>query len=976
MEKENQNQNLKIMIQKKKKVLLIILLIIMLVILALCLWRINSGYEKKYGDMEAFLTAELDDADFPYLSNSSDEQLQEIAAIATTVLDKFAGTDADRESMIQSVKDAILDLGLEIGEADVTELAEWLVDLYLDNYETYHEFSQSDTSGNLNPSLDQIQSDLKSMAEYLEQLDASVTNNKTELEQLINQNGNYDDLKEYLENLTATVTELQENLSSVNSEQLANINNLLGSVYESIASTQNDILVQLANSEISNQEKYDFIQKSLSEMTSSVITEVEEVNDSVSNVLNSLLSDNDENTSSIIKNLQESQKTLTEFLEELGNTNVEQLAQMEENNISRYQAVVEQLNSMQNEIKNVLEEMQTESSEQNAELMNTLETVYEQIDATLSSMEQNNAARYQSLSDDLQKVYGGLSDILETIRQENLEQYNSLMEEIQNTKDSLTDVLEIIQSDLDSKVSELMANLNNIHSDISASQDDIKQFLTDMSSADAEDMDDIIARFTEITVKLGNISSSMDSAHEDIKVLIAELKEGADANQTELLETLNKMDASFSEQNNQNFQKLLQSLKDQSTNIENMFDGLNTSITNNQTELIDKVQNVATDLGDKVNNVTIGITGNQAEVLERLSQMETNTNDKLSALQSDVQSVFQRVSNGKSLLASALLTKNVVVDEDATFQEIHDAILAINQQIVIGVEQIPGKIEYEYHYHTGDSVNGGGCYTVEDVHQHTGSCYVTCTVVESGCRSEGNYNENGMMHCPKTITHSYCWNGETRWGEWVHPDDGNSHVNGDRRSTHLVTVCGKNAGQSYGWRTGCGLQDGQIIGAHIIYDKDAVSTLASFDYLDVMETKDYPPTPMPDNIYPGKTETEMETESGTEVETETTTEEGTETETEMETESGAESESEMESETGTESEVETKPETETESETGAKPETESEAETENSPEIGTETETEKDIESETESEVEVSPENEPDTGASEEVPETQMKEAA
>ena len=104
----------------------------------------------------------------------------------------------------------------------------------------------------------QIKSDLDEMAAYLEKLDESVTNNRTELENLtINRQGDPEALQEYLENLAGTVSELQGSISSLeqrytevtgsSSTQLANISTLLGSVYESIANTQNEILFDLAN---------------------------------------------------------------------------------------------------------------------------------------------------------------------------------------------------------------------------------------------------------------------------------------------------------------------------------------------------------------------------------------------------------------------------------------------------------------------------------------------------------------------------------------------------------------------------------------------------------------------------------------------------------------------------------------------------------------------------------------------------------
>ena len=91
--------------------------------------------------------------------------------------------------------------------------------------------------------------------------------------------------------------------------------------------------------------------------------------------------------------------------------------------------------------------------------------------------------------------------------------------------------------------------------------------------------------------------------------------------------------------------------------------------------------------------------------------------------------VFTFVSNGKKKVVSALLTKGVDLNEDATFAQIYEGILSIEQELLIGVEQIPGNITYDYHYHidgkgqyphtdTCAIADMGGCYGVPVYHYH------------------------------------------------------------------------------------------------------------------------------------------------------------------------------------------------------------------------------------------------------------------
>ena len=530
-----------------------------------------------------------------------------------------------------------------------------------------------------------------------------------------------------------------------------------------------------------------------------------------------------------------------------------------------------------------------------------------------NSVQNRISALYESAAQDMEQIDRHLERVREELKTADHDTKQKLEEMKQACSQHAQELLasvEAAQTGLEQlitdKVNLLMDELGTMQTNISSSQETITQLLTDMRSTDAQDMEKLLDRFYDVSSDLGNIQSHIQSMHEDTQLLIEEVKAGADENQEELLSVLNGIDQSFNEQETAHFQSLNESLQSQSEKIMALFESLQQSMGNNSAGILEQLGSMETSLKQDVSNITIGLTDNQTGLLNRINGLETAVGAKMDGLSNDIDSVFQRVSNGKQLLASALLTKNVVVDEDAAFREIYDAILSIEQQLVIGVDRIPGKIKYLYHYHTGSLENGRGCYTLEDVHQHVGSCYVICQVVESGCHSAGNYNVNGMMHCPKTIRHSYCWNNETRWGEWVHPDDGSSHVNGDRRSEHLVTVCGKNAGQGYGWKTGCGLNDSQIIGAEILYDADAAAASTKTVSLS-QETTDCPPVLLPENRKPPTPGTdssilednipkeseigdlsESEAEVSTETETGTETEDKTGMETEAETESNAE----------------------------------------------------------------------------------------
>lgn len=573
---------------KNRMLLIAIAVLLLLVILFLSAAAIHKQRGKQYPEMAELIAESMASAGFPYLPKE-EEQLEAAADAAAAVLDGLLAQGADRQQMIQAVKDTLLELGWELSEEDAAELAEWLVDIYLENVEKVYgkDAVPSLTAETLGePYIEEVKTDLKNIAEYLEQLDQSVTNHKEEL--------------------------------------------------------------------------------------------------------------------------------------------------------------------------------------------TSLTTVYE--------------------------------GDQETVR-----------EELNRLKEAVSGL------NLTQDVDLLTEKLLQVHQDISLTQEEIKQALALLESGGGTSLQDILERFSSISTSLAGIQTGVDSARGDLGSLIESVKTKSGEEHKELLGLLKGIDSSFSKQNAENYESLVQSLQTQTENMQAKFDALSNSFQENYQLLMENVSNMG-----------LGVTEGQDAILQRIAEMENSTNAKLSGVQNDIQSVFGRVSNGKALLASALLTKNVTIPEDATFQEIYDGILQIKQELVIGVEKIPGVVEYEYHYHTGDAVNGGGCYTTPDVHQHVGSCYQACEVRYDGCGGlPGDTSAESISRCPYREWHSYCYGGEFRIKEYRHYNGGGSQ-SGHRSGgsyTHYVAVCGRNEGQSYGWKTSCGLNDGQIVGAHIVYDAEALQKAAANEAL-------------------------------------------------------------------------------------------------------------------------------------------------
>ena len=236
-------------------------------------------------------------------------------------------------------------------------------------------------------------------------------------------------------------------------------------------------------------------------------------------------------------------------------------------------------------------------------------------------------------------------------------------------------------------------------------------------------------------------------------------------------------------------------------NVESLFTRIGELDNGMQTNLTTLQQTFAKQFGDL--NVSAG--QNTEELKSYLEELNNG-------LKQDMNQVFTSVSNGKKKLASALLTKGVSTNEDATFAQLAEAILNIDQKLVIGVEEIPGTIRYQYHYHVDASGNqphteksdtAGGCYTGTHGHVHS---------VEGGCYKEESYH-----------VHRDDCSGYPVWVDWapgVEPYWGFIYTCGEpANATRRVLICSKQAGSTDYYVPSCGLADGQIIGAEIVYDQ-------------------------------------------------------------------------------------------------------------------------------------------------------------
>lgn len=569
-------------------------------------------------------------------------------------------------------------------------------------------------------------------------------------------------------------------------------------------------------------------------------------------------------TENVLNTFQESLSVLEKDLERV-ETIIQSHTEKETSTNREISASFEALSESQNEIKEQIATVNASIaaiiSEIRTENENNFTTAFEKLEKL-----EDDIAKTQK---EAESYYDSLTELITQLQEDNSSQYEELTNTLLTAQADLAELLkngfEALQLQLDEDFTALMEKLECLHGQIIDTTDSITGLLGLMEENNMDRQEEIKTAFASVSESLELIRTEYTDAHMELQSLIQKVQETQNANHEETLSVLTVMETNMEETSLENLNQLTNSLQtmeenfsasisnmkgemEQSfstlnTGIENSFSQTNDSITNQFRELNTRISSQYESVSNQYQNISSTIINNNDSQQESLDNLMGYLNQKL-------QEVFQFVSNGKKKLASALLTKGVPIREDATFAEIYQAILNIPQKLVIGVQQIPGTISYDYHYHTDAqgrnphtevAGSAGGCYTAPIYHVHTGSsnggggCYSSPVyhTHSEGCYSEGSHNSSCPSH---TGYHSYdCgsvhdWDGDGHGcdGFVAYDCGGHSYLSCNLGSGIIgySLNCGKNNSTIEGYRPACGLSDGQIIGAHIVYDQNALGAAA------------------------------------------------------------------------------------------------------------------------------------------------------
>lgn len=524
---------------------------------------------------------------------------------------------------------------------------------------------------------------------------------------------------------------------------------------------------------------------------------LEEMQNSVSSALKGEMESAATSLEQLNQNIADNQKKLDEVNAQLAQRE-ESLLQVEtiqhrlEENAS---GMTGKVTDLEKTTHTKVNEIRTDMESIHTDVTKTLEEISRIMQEMDAQKKQDNTDHKESITE-INRINESVQSVNQTVSklEERLntsyENLKNLVQEVRTTEEKNRELWTQEQTQLTEQQKQLLKEVEESRQETIRSLALVESNLKNMLESD----------MVQITAAFGSLTAELQTRVQELSALLENRMNRVDQNLSGLDKNVTGLGNNISGLN-ENVNGLNENVDGVGKNVESLFTRIGELDNGMQTNLTTLQQTFAKQFGDL--NVSAG--QNTEELKSYLEELNNG-------LKQDMNQVFTSVSNGKKKLASALLTKGVSTNEDATFAQLAEAILNIDQKLVIGVEEIPGTIRYQYHYHVDASGNqphteksdtAGGCYTGTHGHVHS---------VEDGCYKEESYH-----------VHRDDCSGYPVWVDWapgVEPYWGFIYTCGEpANATRRVLICSKQAGSIDYYVPSCGLADGQIIGAEIVYDQ-------------------------------------------------------------------------------------------------------------------------------------------------------------
>jgi len=381
------------------------------------------------------------------------------------------------------------------------------------------------------------------------------------------------------------------------------------------------------------------------------------------------------------------------------------------------------------------------------DIQNYYQATHEELKQLFAAVDATAGEHQQALLATLKKMMTNMEDevIVAGIEQLNISLYaaaqelqeksqanfNELQDRLSRQDGSLAESFAQMKERFTKQDDAMADGFEQMHGRISEHDVDIKDNFADMQDKLSAQGGVNESAFANVEERLSLQDNANETAFNNVQERLNKQDSVRESSFESVQEQLMLQDAS----NADNFGNTQDQIAAHDAAIKNRMDELNTGMASFRQEVENKFINVE--------NIFVSDAANVDDKLAAMDEYMRNT-------------LFQSVSNGKKLLATALLTKGPMVADNATFKEIEAAILAIPQNF----EYPDGFVFYDRHMHknqngeetTSEQPISGGCYTSAVCHEHAG-----VDILGTGCY-QGDFL--GHEHTGSDMQGTGCYQGD------------------------------------------------------------------------------------------------------------------------------------------------------------------------------------------------------------------------
>ena len=398
--------------------------------------------------------------------------------------------------------------------------------------------------------------------------------------------------------------------------------------------------------------------------------------------------------------------------------------------------------ALQKSLNEYISKFETETSNTNEEVKSSFDVVNKDIANMLNTINSNNNTQnnnYDSLSNQINDTMDDMDNFLKKIEKEDADQYQNITKQVNEFSTSLNTYLEnfnaALNETLENNLTDLNTHLDTVQTDIDVTKTEITDLLNQVNEGQTQDLQ---KKFEAIQKHLNDITVHFDETLANIKKLIEDLSAQNKAEYEgtinkllsvqSVLEALNKTNTKAITDTltelEKNYNEKLQLFQQ---NVNEAFDNVGQQITDSNNSLSETINNKVDQSNNSLSEKLKTVITNQGNDTQELK-------DKIDYLQETVNQSFTSVSNGKKLLASTLLTYDVQVEEDASFQTFSEALALLGNQKVAGDTVI--EIVNNSDNITPDKILAGKSITKSDVTVENGSYTTKETTINGTATSD------------------------------------------------------------------------------------------------------------------------------------------------------------------------------------------------------------------------------------------------